>query len=195
MLKTINTHIVSYCQRLSDVLNSGQMEGVSHLASSLRDAWSHEKSIYFCGNGGSAGNAIHLANDFIYGAGVNFGKGLKVEALSSNAAVLTCLANDIGYEKIFSEQIRVKGQPGDILVALSGSGNSPNIVQALEVANSLGLRTFAILGFDGGKAKELAHFPIHFPIDDMQISEDLQLIVGHICMQWLCENFPSKDNG
>jgi D-sedoheptulose 7-phosphate isomerase len=194
MLNTVNTHILSYCQRLSDVLNSGQMEGVAYLANELRDAWRDQRSIYFCGNGGSAGNAIHLANDFIYGAGVNFGKGLRVEALSSNPAVLTCLANDIGYEKIFSEQIRVKGRPGDILIALSGSGNSPNIINALEVANSLGLKTFAILGFDGGKSKELAQFPIHFPITDMQVAEDLQLIVGHICMQWLCENFPPKDN-
>jgi D-sedoheptulose 7-phosphate isomerase len=194
MLNTANTHIQSYCKRLSEVLNSDQMEGVAYLANELREAWGDERSIFFCGNGGSAGNAIHLANDFIYGAGVNFGKGLRVEALSSNSAVLTCLANDIGYEKIFSEQIRVKGRTGDILIALSGSGNSPNIINALEVANSLGLKTFAILGFDGGKSKELAQFPIHFPIADMQIAEDLQLIVGHICMQWLCENFPSKDN-
>jgi D-sedoheptulose 7-phosphate isomerase len=168
------------------------MEDVGELACALRDAWRLEKSVYFCGNGGSAGNAIHLANDFIYGAGLTFGKGLRVEALSSNPAVLTCLANDIGYENIFSEQIRVKGQPGDVLVVLSGSGNSPNIIKALETANSQGLKTFAILGFDGGRSKELAQFPIHFPVNDMQIAEDLQLISGHICMQWLCENTPSE---
>ena len=190
MISTTNNHILSYSRRLSDVLNSPAMEYVSELAYALREAWRDEKSIYFCGNGGSAGNAIHLANDFIYGAGLGFGKGLRVEALSSNPAVLTCLANDIGYENIFSEQIRVKGQPGDVLIALSGSGNSPNIIKALEIANSKDLKTFAILGFDGGKSKELAQFPIHFPINDMQIAEDLQLISGHISMQWLCENPP-----
>jgi len=168
------------------------IQKTAELANALLEAWRSDKSIYFCGNGGSAGNAIHLANDFIYGAGRGLGKGLKVEALSANPAVLTCLANDIGYDQIFAEQIRVKGQPGDVLVALSGSGNSPNILRALDVGNELGLKTFAILGFDGGKSKQLAQFPIHFPVQDMQIAEDLQLIVGHICMQWLCDNPPSK---
>lgn len=192
MVTITKNHVLSYCGRLSEIINSSVMEDVGELACALREAWRLEKSVYFCGNGGSAGNAIHLANDFIYGAGLTFGKGLRVEALSSNPAVLTCLANDIGYEYIFSEQIRVKGQPGDVLVVLSGSGNSPNIIKALETANSHGLKTFAILGFDGGRSKELAQFPIHFPVNDMQIAEDLQLISGHICMQWLCENTPSE---
>lgn len=188
----IKNHINAYINRLIDSLRGDALEKIEDLANALLKAWESERSIYFCGNGGSAGNAIHLANDFIYGAGLAFGKGLKVEALSANPAVLTCLANDIGYDQIFAEQIRVKGQAGDLLVVLSGSGNSPNILKALEIGNSLGLKTFAVLGFDGGKSKQLAQFPIHFPVQDMQIAEDLQLIVGHICMQWLCDNSPSK---
>jgi D-sedoheptulose 7-phosphate isomerase len=188
----IKNHINAYTKKLVDSLSCDAIDKVEDLANALLVAWQLGKSIYFCGNGGSAGNAIHLANDFIYGAGLNFGKGLKVEALSANPAVLTCLANDIGYDQIFAEQIRVKGQSGDVLIALSGSGNSPNIIKALEIGNSLGLKTFAVLGFDGGKSKQIAQFPIHFPVQDMQIAEDLQLIVGHICMQWLCENPPSK---
>jgi D-sedoheptulose 7-phosphate isomerase len=108
-----------------------------------------------------------------------------VEAISANAAVLTCLANDLGYDNIYSEQIRIKGNPGDVLIVLSGSGNSANVVKAIQVANELKMKTFAILGFTGGNCKTLAQYPIHFEIDDMQIAEDLQLIVGHICMQWL----------
>jgi D-sedoheptulose 7-phosphate isomerase len=187
-------HISSYLKRLSDALFDLKSDEVFDLSKAFLEAWVSGGTIFFCGNGGSAGNAIHLANDFIYGAGIAFGKGLKVEALSSNPAVLTCLANDIGYDQIYSEQIRVKGRPRDVLVALSGSGNSPNIVKALEIGNELGLVTFAILGFDGGKAKNLAQYPIHIPVQDMQIAEDLQLIIGHICMQWLCENHPSKSN-
>ena len=110
---------------------------------------------------------------------------MRVEALSANAAVLTCLANDLGYDNIYSEQIRIKGNPGDVLIVLSGSGNSANVVKAIEVANQLKMKTFAILGFTGGHCKRLAQYPIHFEVDDMQIAEDLQLIVGHICMQWL----------
>ena len=75
-----------------------------------------------------------------------------------------------------------------MLIVLSGSGNSQNVVKALEVGNDIGMRTFAILGYSGGKCKKLAQYPIHFEIEDMQIAEDLQLIVGHMCMQWLAEN-------
>jgi len=131
---------------------------------------------------------MHLANDFIYGAGISNGGGLRVEALSANPAVLTCLANDLGYEDIFAEQLKVKANPNDILLVLSGSGNSANLVKALNVANSKGMKTFAILGYSGGRCKTLAHHSIHFAIDDMQIAEDLQLVVGHICMQWLSAN-------
>lgn len=181
-------HINTYTEKLSQALRLDAMLQVPLLASALRDAWQAGKSIYLCGNGGSAGNAIHLANDLLYGVGANVGIGMRVEALSANPAVLTCLANDIGYDQIYAEQIRVKGSAGDMLIVFSGSGNSPNVVKALEMGNSKGMNTFAILGYSGGKCKEVAQHPIHFNIDDMQIAEDLQLIVGHMCMQWLCEN-------
>lgn len=155
------------------------------LVAALQKAWDEDRSVYLCGNGGSAANAIHLANDFLYGVGVRKGKGLRVEALSANPAVVTCLANDLGYEHIFSAQLHAKGGPGDVLIALSGSGNSPNIIKAIELANSIGMKTFAILGFSGGKCKDLAQTSLHFPVDDMQIAEDLQTMVGHICMQRL----------
>ena len=177
--------IGKYSRKLSGALALPCMKQVSFLGESLQRAWRLNKAVYLCGNGGSAGNAIHLANDFLYGAGVKFGGGLRAEALSANPAVVTCLANDCGYDHIYAEQIKVKAEPGDVLIVLSGSGNSPNIVKALEVGNRLGLDTCAILGYSGGKCKEIAKNPIHFEIDDMQIAEDLQLIVGHICMQWL----------
>ena len=116
------------------------------------------------------------------------GGGLKVESLSANPAVLTCLANDLGYENVYAEQLRVKAERGDVLIVLSGSGESPNVVRALEVGAAKGMITFAILGFSGGRCKALAQHPIHFQVHDMQIAEDLQMTVGHICMQWLNEN-------
>lgn len=183
-------HIDKYVESLTDALHLDAMQRVPMLASAIRDAWRTQHSIFFCGNGGSAGNAIHLANDFLYGVGKKFGTGMRVESLSANAAVLTCLGNDLGYDQIYAEQLRVKGNAGDVLVVLSGSGNSPNVVKALEVANGLGMNTFAILGYSGGKCKEIAGHSLHFAIDNMQIAEDLQLVVGHMCMQWLCENPP-----
>jgi D-sedoheptulose 7-phosphate isomerase len=177
-----------YRQAFGAALGLAAMDVVPALGEALHAAWRDGRTIYLCGNGGSAGNANPLANAFLYGAGVTNGAGLKVESLSANPSVLTCLANDIGYENVYAEQLRVKAEAGDVLIVLSGSGNSPNVVKALEIGAAKGMTTFAILGFSGGKCKQLAQHPIHFPVDDMQIAEDLQMVIGHICMQWLCEN-------
>ena len=178
-----------YAAKLSHAMTLDAMDEVPVLGTALRDAWRDGRTVYLCGNGGSAGNAIHLANDFLYGVGIHDSRGgMHAEALCANAAVLTCLANDLGYDRIYSEQLRVKAQAGDVLIVLSGSGNSPNVVKALETGNEIGMKTFAILAFSGGRCKELAQHPMHFELDDMQIAEDLQLIIGHLCMQWLCAN-------
>jgi D-sedoheptulose 7-phosphate isomerase len=181
----MNEIIENYKLNLNKCLNSNSMDLIYSLANNMTSAWRSGNVIYFCGNGGSAGNANHLANDFLFGAGKKNGIGLRVESLSANSSIITCLGNDIGYENIYSEQIRVKANKGDILIALSGSGNSKNILNALEMGNNIGMITYAILGFDGGKSKNIANYPIHFEINDMQISEDMQMIVGHICMQFL----------
>ena len=179
--------IKNYNDKLISVLQNLPQDQIYKLAQELNSAWKQNRSIFLCGNGGSAGNAIHIANDFIYGAGVNYGKGLNIEALTSNSSVITCLANDIGYENIFSEQLKAKGKENDVLIALSGSGNSKNILNAIKIAHELKIKTFAILGYSGGECKKIVQNPIHIQIDDMQISEDLQLIVGHMCMKWLCQ--------
>jgi D-sedoheptulose 7-phosphate isomerase len=183
-----------YRRDLSRALEMPAMNVGPVLAEALRGCWAGGNTAYLCGNGGSAGNAIHLANDLLYGAGAGHGGGLKVEALSANPAVLTCLANDLGYDEIYAQQLRVKAAPGDVLIVLSGSGNSPNVVKALEVGAERGMATFAILGFSGGRCKTLAEHAIHFAVDDMQIAEDLQLVVGHICMQWLNANPPDVNH-
>jgi len=180
-------HIKIYVDKLSNAFDLDAMQQIPILCEALRCAWQEGKTVYLCGNGGSAANALHIANDLIYGAGVNHeGGGLRVEALSANTAVVTCLANDLGYEHIYAEQLKVKARSEDVLIVLSGGGNSPNVVKALETGNAIGMKTFAILGYTGGRCKEIAQCPIHFEIDDMQIAEDMQLIIGHMCMQWLC---------
>jgi D-sedoheptulose 7-phosphate isomerase len=192
MSKTVTSKdlILGYSSKLQEVLVSSDWSGVNFLAQDMLRCWQEKRQVFFCGNGGSAGNAVHLANDFLYGIAKKTGGGLKVQALSANSAVLTCLANDVGYESIFSEQLAVQAQAGDLLIALSGSGNSPNIVRVIEQAKAMDVKTYAILGFTGGKCKELADVPIHFPVNDMQIAEDMQLIVGHMMMQWLYSNRP-----
>ena len=179
--------IENYSQKLNDCLSKDAMKAVPILANNLKRVWKDKKTLFICGNGGSAGNAIHIANDFIFGIDKHEGIGINVDALPANQSVLSCLANDIGYENIFSHQLKVKGSSGDVLLVLSGSGNSDNIVNAIIQAKKMNIKTFGILGFDGGKCLNLLDVPIHFDIGDMQISEDLQLIICHMCMQWLSE--------
>jgi len=183
-------HVVDYSERLQAVLHRADWSGVVRLSEALRDCWARRQQVFLCGNGGSAGNAIHLANDFIYGISKRHGSGLRAIALPANAAVLTCLANDTGYEEIFAKQLAVQASAGDLLIVLSGSGNSPNILRALEESRAIGMSSFAVLGYGGGKAMAMADCAIHFPVDDMQIAEDLQLVVGHMAMQWLYDNQP-----
>lgn len=185
-------HYKEYVSRLSQALNGDVINKVLILAQALQNAWETKRQVFICGNGGSAANAIHLANDFNYGIDKKNGIGLRVDALPANQSIITCLANDEGYEHIYSQQLKVKASPDDILIVLSGSGNSPNVVKALEAGNEIGMKTFAILGFSGGKCKDLAQVPIHFLVNDMQVAEDIQTIVGHICMQWLSINHDNK---
>lgn len=183
-------YFFNYSEKLKELLSSSDWTEVQELANDINVCWKEKRRVFFCGNGGSAGNAIHLANDFLYGIAKRTGGGLRVLSLSDNPAVISCLANDLGYEYIFSEQLAVQANQGDLLIALSGSGNSSNIIRVLEQARIMNVKSYAILGFTGGKSKDIADVAIHFPIDDMQIAEDMQVIVGHMLMQWLYLNRP-----
>lgn len=178
-------HFTAYAHRLAAGLDGCDWSPVEILAQELLDCWKDGRQVFFCGNGGSAANANHLVNDLIYPVSKIKGSGIRAHSLSTNSAALTCIGNDEGYQNIFAYQLAVHGRPGDVLVVLSGSGNSPNVVAVLDEARRLGIRSFAILGFSGGKAKMLADVPIHFAVDDMQIAEDLQMAVGHMVLQWL----------
>ncbi len=174
-----------YSQRLHAVLRDFDWAPVTRLAYELLDCWQTGRQVFLAGNGGSAANADHLSNDLLYAFSKVPGSGLRVRSLSANPSVLTCLANDEGYDKVFSLQLAVLARPHDVLIALSGSGNSPNIVNALAQAREIGMISYAVLGYSGGQAKRMADVPIHFGIDDMQIAEDAQMVVGHMLMQWL----------
>jgi len=186
--RNMKTLASDYAARISKLLLATDWDVVTPLAEELLACWRAGRQVFWAGNGGSAGNAVHLANDFLYPISKRHGSGIKAHALAANSSVLTCLANDEGYENIFSMQLAVLAQPGDVLIVFSGSGNSPNILNALTEARRIGMKSFAVLGYSGGRAKELADHPIHFPIEDMQIAEDMQLIVGHMLMQYLYQN-------
>mgnify|MGYP001476558376 CR=1 FL=1 len=160
-------------------------DSVDILRKDLLLAWEKGRKVFLCGNGGSAANANHLANDLLCGISPEKEKGLHVHSLASNVSVSTCLANDTGYENIFSKQLPSLAKREDLLIALSGSGNSSNILNAITKAKEIGLKTHSIVGFDGGKCREISDNCIHLPLHDMQVSEDFQMIIGHILMKYL----------
>ena len=197
--KSFKDSAENYLRVLYDSFTTNLLLEVEKLSTDLLKVWSEKKQVFICGNGGSAANSLHMANDFHYGIGA-CGQGpklpgLRVEALPANTGILTCLANDTSYENVYAHQLEVKSNPGDLLIVLSGSGNSPNVINALDAAKRLGLKTYAIVAFNGGRCKEVADHSIHVKINDMQIAEDVQLIVGHLCMQWLNAHKPVQLKG
>tara|TARA_B100000242_G_scaffold176426_1_gene126461 strand:- start:7462 stop:8055 length:594 start_codon:yes stop_codon:yes gene_type:complete len=187
-------HFDNYFIKLSNYFNSEILISIEKLAEDLMKIWESNNQLFICGNGGSAANAIHIANDLHYGLAQSVKSkkyGMKSDALPANTAIITCLANDTGYENIFSNQLRVKANKNDLLVVLSGSGNSENIVNALNVSNEIGLNNYAVLGFDGGQCKQIAKNAIHVPVSDMLVSEDIQMIIFNICFQWIVKKMNS----
>lgn len=155
------------------------------LTNLMFDAWQNDRTVYLCGNGGSGANALHMANDLMLFGQKEKIKGVKTEALNANIAVVTCIANDESFEDIFVNQLKTKLNQNDILLVLSGSGNSKNIINAIEFANSIDALSIGVLGFDGGKAKSLVKELIHFAVNDMQVVEDLQISLVHMLMKQL----------
>lgn len=182
----------NYAQRLSNLILGYNWENVELLVEDLISCWKRKGKIFLCGNGGSAANASHLANDLIYGVSPGNGDGIHAVSLSCNPSVMTCISNDVSYCEIFAYQLSVMAQKNDLLIVFSGSGNSKNIVNAVKKAKKIGLKTYAVLGFTGGKVRDIVDIPIHFPINDMQISEDCQQIVGHMIMKRILDKKVSR---
>jgi D-sedoheptulose 7-phosphate isomerase len=180
-----------YLSNLTQTINQLDISAICKVAETIKSAIKNNKQIFVCGNGGSAANSNHFVNDLVYGIARKTGGGAKAISLSANNAVMTCLANDVGYDRIFLEQLAVQGNPGDVLFVFSGSGNSPNILNVCSYAKENQITVCGFLGYDGGKALSMCDHAVHFNIQDMQISEDLQLVIGHILMKDLCSMLAS----
>ena len=172
-----------YIQLMNSSLQNINYEVVDNLKTKLINCYSNSKNVFICGNGGSADNANHITNDFVYGVRQKIGDGLKFYSLCANESVTTCLANDVGYENIFSHQINLYGEKNDLLIVLSGSGNSLNVINAITNANNKKINTFGIIGYDGGRCIKILKETIHIPVNDMQICEDIQLVIMHMVMK------------
>ena len=152
----------------------------------IKETYNTDKQILICGNGGSASTASHYVTDWNKMTQHYNGRGLRGICMSDNLGIITAYANDYSYADIYSEQLKIYANPGDLLIVISGSGNSPNILNAIEEAHRLQLSTLAVVGFSGGTAAQISQLKVHVPVDDMQISEDLHLVFGHMVMRSLC---------
>jgi D-sedoheptulose 7-phosphate isomerase len=150
------------------------------------DAFQSGRKIITCGNGGSAHNASHYITDWAKMTNLATGKPFRGLSLCDNVGLLTAFGNDVAFEDVFRGQLRMLLDPGDLLVAVSGSGNSPNVLRAAEYANSMGARTLAVVGYDGGQLMRIAQHSVWVPSFDMQLCEDVHLMFGHMVMKALC---------
>ena len=144
------------------------------------------KKIITCGNGGSASTASHYITDWNKMVNLATGKKFRGISLCDNIGLITAYGNDISYDEVFAGQLKAIMDEGDLLIAISGSGNSPNIVKAVEYANSISGDTLAVVGYDGGKVKELSGAAVWVESFDMQLCEDVHLMFGHMVMKTLC---------
>jgi D-sedoheptulose 7-phosphate isomerase len=168
-----------YFASLQTVMARLDLSIVDRMADAIWKNYEQDRTLYIFGNGGSAALASHLACDFGKGTVVANRKRLRTVSLADNVALMTALANDLAYQEIFSEQLAGLAAKGDAVLAISGSGNSPNVVSGLEEARRMGLHTFAITGFSGGRVKPLADLCLVVPSDNMQHIEDVHLFATH----------------
>ncbi len=180
-----NSEFQSYFSRLSDTLKDLNTEPVEKLTELLLDARDKEHTIFIFGNGGSASTASHVTGDFLKGISYELDKRFRVMCLSDNISGLTAISNDLGYDDVFVEQLKVFMKKDDLVIGISGSGNSVNVVKAMEYAVKNGAKTVAMCGFKGGRIKGLADVVIHVPISDMEITEDIHIIIFHAIKQQL----------
>ena len=181
---------IEYLKEFSKVLVDFPHEMVNNLVGLLRQAREQGASIFVMGNGGSGSTASHWVCDMNKGTASPDHPRFRMQCLNDNSASVLAYSNDIGYEVIFEEQLKNFLNPGDLVIGISGSGNSPNVIKAIDFANAKGAVTIGISGYSGGKLRERARHSVHFPVNDMQIVEDLHMMTTHICMQALCATNP-----
>ena len=183
---SIKDYSKSYIDYLSSVLSNISLTDIEKFVEVLLEARERESSIFFIGNGGSAATASHFANDIAIGTRT-YEKPFRAISLCDNQAVITAIANDDGYEKIFSQQLQVLLKKQDVVVAISASGNSPNLLDAIDTAKKMNTITVGISAFDGGKMKEMVDISVHVPTEKGEYgpAEDAHMVLDHLISNYL----------
>ena len=178
MKKKIVKHIYQHIK----LINENQkdiFDCVEKITKEIKKTLKNKKTIFFAGNGGSAADCEHLAGELV-GRYKKNRRPYKAISLTTDTSVITCIANDFGYEKIFERQLQGLGQKGDLLIAFSTSGNSKNVLQALRKAKTMGIRTVALLGNDGGESKDISDISIVIPSSSTARIQEAHILIGHI---------------
>jgi D-sedoheptulose 7-phosphate isomerase len=181
---SVSEHARVHLRLLQEALSELPLDELERLSEVLFRAYRNDKQVFTLGNGGSSSTASHMAADLAKNTiGANMHR-FRIMCLSDNVSIMTALANDVGYESIFSEQLMNHIRAGDVLLVVSASGNSPNVLKAMRYAQSQSAEVAALLGFDGGTARSLSDIPLVIPSDDYGVVENAHLVVNHILVDY-----------
>ena len=183
----INNFTKNYLGDLKELINTIDINEITEFIKELENVYKDRKTIFIMGNGGSAATASHFACDINKGVSLKLQKKFKVLCLNDNIPIMLAYSNDISYDSIFIEQLKNFIMNKDLVIGISGSGNSKNVLNAIEYANKVGARTFGIIGCDGGKLKDIAKKSLIIKSFDMQKIEDCHMILVHLVMQYFSE--------
>ena len=200
-MKTSDTAVQAFCREylegLKRVVDRVDTRQIAALIAELQRAYDKDRQIFILGNGGSAGTASHMACDLAKNV---IGKRLdrstrrfRVMSMTDNVPLITALGNDLGYEHVFTEQLLLFARPRDLLVVITGSGNSPNVVNAVKLAREMKLRTAGLLGFDGGQARPLLDVAVLIPEPTYGYVEDLHMVIDHLLVAYFHKKFQTPE--
>ncbi len=179
-------HIKKYIELELKILKELDQNEINRAMNLLEETREKGSNVYVFGNGGSAATASHMENDFNKGVSEKLEKKYRFQCINANMATIMAIANDNGYCRVFEQQLENKLKKDDVIVAISGSGNSENVIRAVNYAKIQGCKIIGMTGYSGGKLKELSDVSLHVPIDNMQITEDVHIIFNHMMMYILC---------
>lgn len=192
--ETLHGYVESYFGRLRDTIDRIPLERIERVGEVLFRAYQHNKQVFVVGNGGSAATASHMACDLGKNTIGPNQRRFRILSLTDNTPLLTALANDVGYDQVFSEQLVNLIRPGDVLIVVTGSGRSPNILEAMRYSRDRAATVIALLGFDGGPARDLADELILVPSDDYGLIEDLHMIFNHVLVGYFRERLENEEH-
>lgn len=187
-------HIKEYIALEKETLDKLDVNAINDAMNLIMEAYEGKHNIYIFGNGGSSSTASHYQNDFNKGISEYVENKFRFVCLNDNVATLMAIANDIGFEEVFRFQLRGKLEEGDIIIAISGSGNSKNVINAVEYAKAQGNKVIGLTGFNGGKLKELSDVSMHADVMSMQVTEDIHMIFDHMIMGIFYKTLCGKDH-